>query len=160
MSTHLTDPINNKVKLLSVFAENKPGILAKATEALAEAHVNILWFKIVDGAGDKYGVIRFLVDNNQEGMAALKKSGFAVSTMPVLAVIADDNPGSLFRLTAALYEGNVDVRNGSGYYLNQGVVLIIEPQEQEAATAILNKLGYKILTSAEVKALSNKCCCN
>lgn len=158
MSNNLTDSKETEVKLLSVFAENKPGVLAKATQALAEAQVSILWFKIIDGAGDKYGIIRFLVDHTQDGIAALKNSGFAIATSPILAVVADDNPGSLSKLTAALYEGKVDIRNGSGYYLAQRVVLIIETQQQEAARAILTRLGYKILTSAEIKALSNKKC--
>jgi len=158
MSNNLTESKETEVKLLSVFAENKPGVLAKATQALAEAQVSILWIKIIDGAGDKYGIIRFLVDHTQEGIAALKNSGFAIATSPILAVVADDNPGSLSKLTAALYEGKVDIRNGSGYYLNRRVVLIIETQQMEAARAILNQLGYKILTSAEIKALSNKKC--
>jgi hypothetical protein len=158
MSNNLTDPKANEVELLSVFAENKPGILAKATQALADAQVNILWFKIIDGAGDKYGIIRFLVDRTQEGMAALKNSGFAIATSPILAVVADDNPGSLSKLTAALYEGKVDICNGSGYYLNQRVVLIIETQQQEAARAILTRQGYKILTRAEVEAFNIKKC--
>ena len=150
MSNNLTDSKETEVKLLSVFAENKPGVLAKATQALAEAQVSILWFKIIDGAGDKYGIIRFLVDHTQDGIT------FAIATSPILAVVADDNPGSLSKLTAALYEGKVDIRNGSGYYLAQRVVLIIETQPQGAARDILTRLGYKILTSAEKKALSNK----
>jgi hypothetical protein len=66
MSNNLTESKETEVKLLSVFAENKPGVLAKATQALAAAQVSILWFKIIDGAGDKYGIIRFLVDHTQE----------------------------------------------------------------------------------------------
>ena len=159
MSNNLTESKETEVKLLSVFAENKPGVLAKATQALAAGQVSIRWFKIIDGAGDKSGIIRFLVDHTQEGIAALKNSGFAIATSPILAVVADDTPGSLSKLTAALYEGKVDIRNGSGYYLNRQVVLIIETQQMDAARAILNQLGYKILTSAEIKALSNKKCC-
>ena len=40
--------MENEVKLLSVFAENKPGFLAKATKVLGDAKINIFWFKVID----------------------------------------------------------------------------------------------------------------
>ena len=117
--------MENEVKLLSVFAENKPGFLAKATKVLGDAKINIFWFKIIDAEGDKFGLIRLLVDRREEAIQSLKAAGFAVSTVPVIAIDAENTPGTLAKLADTLYKLDINVRNGSGYYLNGRVVLMI-----------------------------------
>lgn len=137
----------NEIKLLSVFVENKPGFLSKATKALADAGVNILWFKIIDATSDKFGVVRLLVDKQEAGLAALKHHGLAVSTVPALAVVADDNPGTLAKLLEALAAKNVDIQNGSGYYFKGRTVLMLETAQMEKAATVLESLGYELLKS-------------
>ena len=49
------------IKQISLFAENKPGRLAKIAESLSKAEINIRAFTIAE-AGD-FGVIRMVVDD-------------------------------------------------------------------------------------------------
>ena len=142
--------MENEVKLLSVFAENKPGFLAKATKVLGDEKINIFWFKIIDAEGDKLGLIRFLVDRREDAICALKTAGFAVSTVPVLAIDAENTPGTLAKLADTLYKLDINVRNGSGYYLNGRVVLMIETNQIQTTAKALQENGYKILSEKEI----------
>ena len=142
--------MENEVKLLSVFAENKPGFLAKATKVLGDEKINIFWFKIIDAEGDKFGLIRFLVDRREDAIRALKTAGFAVSTVPVLAIDAENAPGTLAKLADTLYKLDINVRNGSGYYLNGRVVLMIETNQIQTTAKALQENGYKILSEKEI----------
>lgn len=145
--------MNNTI-LLSVFAENKPGFLAKVTQILADSNVNILWFKIIDAKGDQFGVIRLMVDNSESGMAELKKHGFVVSAVPVLAVLVgnltEDHPGTLAKLTQTLFEKNIGIRNGSGYSVHGQTVLLIETEELDKAAQVLKEKGYRLLANNEI----------
>ena len=70
--------MENEVKLLSVFAENKPGFLAKATKVLGDAKINIFWFKIIDAEGDKFGLIRFFLYYIRNAFFGVKVFGVEV----------------------------------------------------------------------------------
>ena len=111
---------------------------------------NIFWFKIIDAEGDKFGLIRFLVDRREEAIQSLKAAGFAVSTVPVIAIDAENTPGTLAKLADTLYKLDINVRNGSGYYLNGRVVLMIETNQIQVTAKALREKGYKILSEKEI----------
>ena len=135
----------SNLRLLSVFVENKPGFLAKATKALADSNINILWFKIIDGSENKFGIIRFMVDNTEAGFETLKNHGFAVSMVPIIGVQSGDDCGTLAKIAEAFFAGNVDIRNGSSFYLNGQVVLMFETEQMEIAIRILKEKGYNVI---------------
>ncbi|GBE54323.1 ACT domain protein [archaeon BMS3Bbin15] len=59
---------------LSVFVENKPGRLAKITEVLQKAVINIRALSIAELG--EFGVIRLIVDRPDEAKFVLIDSGF------------------------------------------------------------------------------------
>ena len=102
----------NEIKLLSIFAENKLGFLAKITQTLATANINILWFKIIDNSGDNFGLLRVLVNHRSKAIENLKANGFTVSSVPILAVYIEDIPGALAGIADILSKENINIRNG------------------------------------------------
>ena len=83
----------NAVKLVAVFAENKPGQTARVTRILAHANLNIRWVTIASVGA--FGVMKFLVDNAQLAYEALKHEGYVTTLLEVLAVEVSDQPGAL-----------------------------------------------------------------
>lgn len=97
-------------KDLTVDLENKPGTLARATEAIAKAGVNIEG--LCGYASDGGGLFHFLTQDTQSTRRALESAGFEVKAEKDVAVVeAPDRPGvaaELFRKIAD-QELNIDL---------------------------------------------------
>jgi hypothetical protein len=74
---------DKKIKLISVFAENRSGRLEKITRILKSANINIRAFNIAE-AGD-FGVLRMVVDQTEKAHEVLHKAGFTVAKNDVLS---------------------------------------------------------------------------
>ena len=84
------------LKQISIFAENKKGMLQSVTGILARENINIMGSVTNDSA--EYGIIRMVVSDPQRALEALSKEGFICRDTDVLGVELDDNPGALDRL--------------------------------------------------------------
>ena len=81
------------VKLVAVFAENKPGQVAHFTKILANANINIRWVAVASTG--PFGVMKFLVSDPSMAYQALKHEGFVAKLVDALAVEVPDKPGGL-----------------------------------------------------------------
>ena len=141
----------NAVNLLAVFVENKPGQTARITKLLADAGVNLRWFTIANSGS--FGVMRFLVDQCETAVRALKEKGVMVSLVEVLAVEVTDQPGSLQAVADLLGRNNINLDNSSGFVAHNRAILIIEVHQLAQARAILEKQGLHLLTQEEMLRL-------
>jgi hypothetical protein len=139
------------VRLLAVFAENKPDQLARVTEVLAQANVNIHWVGIADV--QKFGVIRFLVDHSDHAHDTLKSHGFTVSLVAVLAVEVEDRPGALHAVASALSGANISLNNCSGFVFGRRAILLLEPSDSELARLTLARQKVQLLSEEEILGL-------
>jgi hypothetical protein len=139
------------VNLLAVFVENKPGQTARITKLLADAGVNICWVTIANSGS--FGVMKFLVDQSEPAVRALKDKGLMVSLLEVLAVEVPDKPGSLQGVADLLGRNNINLDNCSGFVANNRALLVIEVHEFAQARAILEKQGLHLLTQEEMLRL-------
>ena len=141
----------NRVKLVAVFAENKPGQTARLTGVLATAGINVRWVTIASTG--PFGVMKFLVDQPEAAFAALKQHGVAVSFLDVLAVEVPDRPGALYAVADCLAQAQLNLDNASGFVANQRAILVVEAQELARAEAVLQQAGLRVLTQAEMLGL-------
>lgn len=141
------------VMQLNVFAENKPGKLEKITGILAEAKVNIKALKI--SSEDGYGVFQFIVDNPEAGFRAFKHAGVTVSQKEVLAVVVDDQPGSLHHMLGLLREGGIDVADCYGFVVEreEKAIIVLEVSNLTAARRILEREKYTLVGSSDLYSL-------
>jgi hypothetical protein len=139
------------VHLVAVFVENKPGQTARITKLLAEAGVNLRWFTIANSGS--FGVMRFLVDQRDTAIRALKEKGVMVSPVEVIAVEVPDKPGSLQAVADLLGRNNINLDNSSGFVAGKRAVLIIEVHELAQARAILEGEGLRLLSQEEMLQL-------
>jgi hypothetical protein len=143
----------HRVRLVAVFVEDKLGTLALTTKVLAESGVNIRWVGIA--SGERFGVIRFLVDRSDAARTALAEHGFAVSLNEVLAVEVEDRPGGLAHVAEALARHRVNVLNASGFVVASAkrAVMIIEVDDVDKAQVALKGQHVRLISEEELVKL-------
>ncbi len=139
------------VKLLALFAENKPGQTARLTKILADAGVNICWTTI-ENTGN-FGVMKVLVDKCDLAYEQLKQKGVMVSLVEVLAAEVPNQPGALHAITDALAKHKINLDNTSGFLSNNRAILIIQVSDLAQAQAVLQKQGIRLLGPDELLKL-------
>lgn len=141
----------NHVKLVAVFAENRPGWLARVTGVLSDAGLNIHWLGIA--SVERFGVIRLLVDRCDLAHQRLVAAGFTVSLVDVLAVEVADRPGGLHTIAQTLSNEGISLQNCSGFVFNQRAVLLLETAAPDEAVAVLARHEVKVLSPQELLGL-------
>jgi hypothetical protein len=138
---------------LSIFAENKPGKLAAVTAILAKEKISIR--ATVISTSDTFGVISLIVDDPGRAQAALTKAGMMVSLRDVLAVLIDDKPGGLDRLTQLLFKEGININNAYGFVLEsrEKAVFVLDVDQIEKAMKLIEKNGFKTLDADALSAV-------
>jgi hypothetical protein len=137
---------------LSIFAENKPGRLAKVTRILGKENINIRAISI--SSSDAFGVINMLVDDPKRAQKVLSKAGLTVNLKEVIAVIIEDKPGGLDRLIQLLYDENINVENAYGFVLEswKKAVFVVDVDQHEKTQEVLKKNGLETLDAEALSA--------
>lgn len=144
--TQIFNPMNT-VKLVAVFAENRPGQAARVTGILARANINIRCITVASSG--TFGVMKLLVNNPEAAGQALQHEGFAATLMDVIAVEMPDKPGALHSVADCLAAHDINLSNTSGFVANNRAILVIEVQDPAQAGDVLKEHGFHILTQEE-----------
>ena len=138
---------------ISVFAENKPGRIERATRVLEEAGVNIRAITI--STSGSFGVIKLLVDAPDAAFDALAGDGLSVSKREIVAVLMDDRPGGLHRVAEILGGEGINIDDAYGFVVEdkKRAVLVVEVEKIPAAVELLKARGLATLTDDEIYAL-------
>ena len=142
---------------LSIFAENKPGKLAKVTGVLARENISIRATTI--STSDTFGVISMIVDDPQRAEAVLTGAGMTVHLRRVLAVLIPDKPGGLDKLTQLLLKEEININNAYGFVLesSQKAVFVVDVDQMEKAEKVLEKNGFQTLDTQALSAIEPSC---
>jgi hypothetical protein len=137
----------NTVKLVAVFAENRPGQAARVTDILARANINIRCITVASSG--TYGVMKLLVNNPDLASRALNREGLAATLIDVIAVEIADQPGALHSVADCLATHDINLANTSGFVANNRAILVLEVQDPAQAGEVLKKQGLHVLTQEE-----------
>lgn len=111
-----------QTKEFSVTLDDKPGTLAKATDAIAKAGINIEGFCAVPSGGGK-GTFRVVTTDPSGTRKALETAGFKVQEERDVAIIeAEDRPGFLAQILRRLAQNELNV--GPTYSITQNRIAI------------------------------------
>jgi hypothetical protein len=91
----------------SVFLINKPGVLAKVIDAVADAKVNILALTIADA--QEHGVLRIVGDDVDHLRQVLTKLNLPTHEAQVFAVELSNRPGALAGLVRQLADSHINI---------------------------------------------------
>jgi hypothetical protein len=141
----------NTVKLVAVFAENRPGQAARITGILARANINIRCITVASSGG--FGVMKLLVNDPGLASRALQDAGFAATMTDVVAVEMPDKPGALHTVADCLAAHEINLCNTTGFVANNRAILVIEVENPAEAGDILKKQGLHVLTQKEALAV-------
>jgi hypothetical protein len=96
-----------QIKQISVFLENNAGRLAEVTRVLAQGGINIRAISIADTAD--FGILRLIVDKDDETLRLLNAAGFTTRETKVVAVEISDTPGSLAAVMELFQKAAVNI---------------------------------------------------
>lgn len=97
-------------KQVTVAARNRPGVLRRIAEALAEAKINISGL----GASGYERKVRLLVSDAAKAVRALKKAGLRAKAGDVVVVNLADRVGMLGRTARRIARGNININFAYG----------------------------------------------
>jgi hypothetical protein len=142
-----------KVTQLSVFLENRAGVLAELTTFLGESGVNVRALSIAESRD--FGVLRMIVPDPPATAALLRDRGYSLQEVEVLAVKVSDEPGGLARALRALAaEGlNVDYLYTFLDKLDNSAVIIFRADSLDFAESVLAAGGFEFLGPEDFRRL-------
>jgi len=135
---------------LSVFLENKKGRLAKITEILAEAGIDIRALSIADTTD--YGILRLIVDDPDKAHQTLKANEFTVTITKVIGISVSDVPGAFAHAMRLLEDGDVQIEYAYAFITREPgkAYVILRVNDREKALSLLSKAGVKIIKQEEI----------
>ncbi|HOI75360.1 MAG TPA: ACT domain-containing protein [Syntrophales bacterium] len=134
-----------KIVQLSVFIENRAGVLAELTTFLGDSGINIRALSIAESRD--FGVLRMIVPDPAAAAERLRSRGYRFQEVEVLAVKVADRPGGLARALSALAaEGlNVDYLYTFLDKLDNRAVIIFRADNPDFAETVLDGQGFEFL---------------
>ena len=100
------------VRQLSVFLENKPGVLAEVGSALSEKGVNILGISVSDTVD--HAVVRIVASDPDLAREVLEEGGALVVANEVVQLDLEDRPGMLAEIARKLCDAGVNIEYAYG----------------------------------------------
>ncbi len=142
------------VKQISVFLENKPGMMNNMTEVLANNNIDMRALSLAET--NDFGIVRIIVDDVYAATTILKDEGFVHSVTPVLGVAIPDEPGGLNKVVAVLTEAKINVEYMYAFLGGKTVdhaYMIFRVQDLKAATSALAAKGIQCVDQEEINKL-------
>src|SRR5512136_2239954 len=94
-------------KQLAIFLDNRPGMLARVADALAEAKVNIYAVSTSDTVD--HSVIRLVVNDYRRALHVFEAHGTLVVEDDVLMVEGSNRPGEMARIAHKLAHARINI---------------------------------------------------
>ena len=128
---------------LSVFLENRAGMLVEITSLLAEAEIDIEALTIAETS--EYGILRFIVDSPKKAMTVLKAGGFVASLTHVIALKMPNKPGALNDIARTLADEGISIEYLYACVAREegSAFVILRVEDTDAAVVLLTEKGYE-----------------
>ena len=141
------------VKQISAFLENSKGTLAALTQVLGEAGVDMIALSIADT--ENFGILRMIASDTDAAVSALRKAGYTAKVTEVLAVAISDEPGGLHKALSLFDQRGISVEYLYSFLrrMDGRALIILRPDNKEAAAQAILDAGSQLLTEEQVRAL-------
>lgn len=125
------------VKQISVFVENKVGIISDVALLLGENNININTMSLADATD--FGILRMIVSDTDLALKILKEQGFAVKCTDVLVLAVDDMPGGLSKVLHMLKEAEIGIEYMYAFLgtSSKGAMVVLRVLDLEGAEELL-----------------------
>jgi len=99
-----------RTKELNFNLDDRPGVLGKICQSLADRGVNILAFQASTMKGE--GLVRLVVDNPASAKTTIESQGLKCNEVEIAQVSLPNRPGELARAAAQLGGANINIEHG------------------------------------------------
>ena len=127
---------------ISVFIENKPGMMVKITDALGNAGVDMRAMSLADT--QDFGILRLIVDDTDKAIEALKAVGCVTSVTDVIVAELPDVPGAMTSTVRILAENGINIEYIYAFVSpekNKKAYIVFRIKDTEKACSVLTKEG-------------------
>jgi len=141
------------IKQLTVFVENKQGVLVEITDKLAENNINIRALSIAETA--EFGILRLIVNDEAAAEKTLSDAGYLIKVTNVVGVKISDEPGKLNEALGIIGHAGINMEYLYAFMANTGkyAYVVIRVEDNEAAESALGNAGFQLITADDIKNL-------
>ena len=143
-----------QIKQISVFLENKPGMMHKVSELFANNGVDMRALSLAETSD--FGIVRVIVDDVYKASILLREEGCIFSVNSVLGVAIPDGPGGLHTVLKVMDEANMNIEYMYAFFGGENAkhaYMIFRVQNNEDAIAALKKNGIECIGTDELNQL-------
>lgn len=130
------------VRQISVFIENKPGMMVKITDALGNAGVDIRALSLADT--QDFGILRLIVNDTDKAREALKEVGCITSVTDVIVAELPDVPGAMTNTVRILADNGINIEYIYAFVSpekNKKAYIVFRIKDTEKASEVLTGEG-------------------
>ena len=134
---------------LSILLRNEAGELAKVTEILGAAHINIVAISVADLG--EYSIVRIICDKPEEALARLQGENYYVNKRIILGLKVDNMPGEMAKIAKILGQNNINIDYLYQTLSSKGqgkAAILSKVEDVERAREILLKENFQVLKDA------------
>jgi len=125
-------------KQLAIFLDNRPGMLARLADVLAEAKINI--YAITTSDTVDHTVIRLVVNDYRKALHVFEEHGTLVVEDDILMIDGSNKPGALAAIAHRLAKGSINIEycySATSPDAKKGL-LIVRVSDAKKALKVLN----------------------
>ena len=130
------------IKQISIFVENKPGIVAEITEIISKNDINIRALSVADTT--HFGILRIIVDDPEMVQRELKEAGLTVSITSVITAAINDRPGGLAEVLKLFAAHDIQIEYMYAFIAkseNEAYV-VMRIENEDEAVKLLKENGF------------------
>lgn len=127
------------IRQFTVFLENRVGQLLEVVRRFEGSNVRIVALTISDSA--ECAVVRFLLDDPEQGREVLERAGLAIIESDLIGVELPDSPQPLLQVCTALLQAEINI--------SQVYPLLARPNDRPAVALMVDNNDLALETLAE-----------
>ena len=144
------------IKQISVFLENKVGVLREVSELLGNAGIDMLALAVADT--QSFGIVRIIVKDDMidPALAILRGNGYIAKVNNVICAQVADKPNGLASLLAIIEEAGLSVEYMYSFLRGSGsgtAHMILRLSDGQKGLKVFDLKGVKVLEQADVDAM-------
>jgi len=142
-----------KLTQISVFLENRKGLLYEICSRLGQSGINIRALTIAET--ETFGVLRLIVDKPDAAVKMFQQNNITANRTDVVGVEVPDKPGGLADVLKVLTDADVNVEYMYGFMekFSDKALMVFRFDDPEKAAAVLASAGVNVVTRKEIQGL-------
>lgn len=124
-----------KITQLSIFLENRVGVITEVTSLLSENGINMRAFSVAEGS--EFGILRLIVDDVQRAKCLLEQANIKVGLTDVICINVPNVAGGLSTVLECLAREGVFIQYMYAFSEGDAASTIIRPTDVVRCAEVL-----------------------